>query len=77
MSKRKKIDHISREHNLVVPNEIGTTVNPRNLLRNMKILIKKAEVPNITFHDLRHIHASLLLQQNIHMKVVSERLGHT
>ncbi|MGW6298886.1 site-specific integrase [Peribacillus butanolivorans] len=76
-NEQEKKDHISREHNLVVPNEIGTTVNPRNLLRNMKILIKKAEVPNITFHDLRHIHASLLLQQNIHMKVVSERLGHT
>ena len=62
---------------LVVPNEVGNPVNPRNLLRNMASLIKKAEVPKVTFHDLRHIHASLLLQQNIHMKVVSERLGHS
>lgn len=73
----EKKDHISKEYNLVVPNGIGTPVHPRNLLRNMKSLINKAGVPNITFHDLRHIHASLLLQQNIHMKVVSERLGHT
>ena len=28
------------------------------------------------FHDLRHAHATLLLQQGIHPKVVSERLGH-
>lgn len=69
--------YISNEHNLVVPSEIGTPVVPRNLLRNMKNLIIKAGVPMVTFHDLRHLHASLLLQQNIHMKVVSERLGHT
>ncbi|GGG73398.1 site-specific integrase [Paenibacillus radicis (ex Gao et al. 2016)] len=38
---------------------------------------KEAEVPHITFHDLRHTHASLLLQQNVHPKIVSERLGHS
>lgn len=72
-----KFNNLFKEYNLVVPNELGKPVNPRNLLRNMAILIKKADVPKITFHDFRHIHASLLLKQNIHMKVVSERLGHT
>ena len=28
------------------------------------------------FHDLRHTHASLMLRQGVHPKVVSERLGH-
>ncbi len=31
----------------------------------------------LTFHDLRPIHASLLLQQGNDPKVVSERLGHS
>jgi integrase len=30
-----------------------------------------------TFHGLRHTHASHLLAENVHPKVVSERLGHS
>lgn len=32
---------------------------------------------NIRFYDLRHTHGTLLLRQGIHVKVVSERLGHS
>jgi integrase len=35
------------------------------------------ELPKVRFHDLRHTHASLLLQAGEHAKVVSERLGHS
>ncbi len=31
---------------------------------------------DVRFHDLRHTHASQLLRQGVHPKVVSERLGH-
>ncbi len=31
----------------------------------------------LTFHDLRHCHASCLLAAGVHPKVVSERLGHS
>ena len=32
---------------------------------------------HVTFHDLRHTHATHLLEKNIHPKIVSERLGHS
>jgi len=34
-------------------------------------------LPKIRFHDLRHTHASLLLAQGWHPKMVQERLGHS
>ncbi|WP_430332724.1 tyrosine-type recombinase/integrase [Rhodococcus sp. ACT016] len=34
-------------------------------------------VPRIRLHDLRHTHATALLQEGVPVKVVSERLGHT
>jgi integrase len=37
---------------------------------------KKAGLPRITFHDLRHTCASLLFQKNAHPKFVQELLGH-
>jgi integrase len=33
-------------------------------------------LPPARFHDLRHAHATLMLAQGVHPKVVSERLGH-
>jgi integrase len=40
-------------------------------------MLKKAELPDVRFHDLRHTAATLMLQQGIHPKVVQERLGHS
>ncbi len=37
----------------------------------------KANIGVVRLHDLRHTHATQLLRQGIHPKIVSERLGHT
>jgi integrase len=34
-------------------------------------------VPPIRLHDLRHTHATLSLLAGVHVKIVSERLGHS
>ncbi len=33
-------------------------------------------LPVIRLHDARHTHASLMLKQGVHPKIVQERLGH-
>ncbi|MDO8490730.1 MAG: tyrosine-type recombinase/integrase, partial [Dehalococcoidia bacterium] len=39
-------------------------------------LARRAAVKVIRLHDARHTHASLLLKQGVHPKIVQERLGH-
>ncbi|MCU5489921.1 site-specific integrase [Bacillus sp. FSL K6-0273] len=61
---------------LVVCTGLGTPTHKSNIRRVFKSIIKKAEVPKIRFHDMRHTHATLLLLQGGNPKIVSERLGH-
>ena len=56
---------------------IGTPISPRNMLRRFKHKLTSVGLPNIRFHDLRHTTASLLLEKNVHPKIVSELLGHS
>jgi len=40
-------------------------------------LVKAADVPRIRLHDTRHTAATLMLEQGVPLKVVTERLGHS
>jgi len=51
--------------------------HPKSTLKMvMSRILKKANLPNITIHGLRHTHAVLLLEAGYSMKEVQERLGH-
>jgi integrase len=65
------------DEGLVFTTEVGTLINPSNLRqRSLAPLLKKAGLPHIRFHDLRHTTASLLLAKGVHPKFVQELLGH-
>ncbi len=55
----------------------GTPWRPNTITRAWPMLAARAGVKVIRLHDARHTHASLMLKQGIHPKVVQERLGHS
>jgi integrase len=66
------------DRGLVLCNLLGRPIEASNLLqREYYPLLKRAGLPHVRFHDLRHTAATLLLLQGIHPKVVSEMLGHS
>lgn len=69
----------STEHDFVFTNENGGPISGTNLLlRGFKPVLTAARLPHtFRLYDLRHSHATLLLLAGEHVKVVSERLGHS
>ena len=65
-----------KDNGLIFKTSSLSPIIPRNLMRSFYQYISLANVKKIKFHDLRHTHATLLLEAGVNPKVVSERLGH-
>jgi integrase len=64
------------DNDLIFCTSAGRPLNPNNLYRQFNKIVVAADVPRVRLHDLRHTHATLLLQAGTPIKAVSERLGH-
>jgi integrase len=69
-------DHY-QDQGLIFTTDTGAPINPSNLRqRSFTPLLKRAGLPHMRFHDLRHTCATLLLSRGVHPKFVQELLGH-
>ena len=74
----KKLGSEWQTHDLIFCNEIGNPLSiPNQTYRYFRPILTTAELPQIRLYDLRHSHATLLLSADEHIKIVSERLGHS
>lgn len=75
---RAKAGERWREHGLVFPSTIGTPMSARNLYRrHFKEVLRGTDLPEISFHDLRHTFASIMLYEwGTSPRLVQEMLGH-
>jgi integrase len=65
------------ENDLVFPGLKGGYFNPNYLLRVFKKILRRAGLADMRLHDLRHSTVTILLAKGVHIKVVSELLGHS
>ena len=60
----------------VFPSPTGGPISPDSVLHMLHRVLKRAGLPKVRFHDLRHTFATLALQNGVDIKTVSGILGH-
>jgi integrase len=65
------------ENDLIFPNTIGKPENWRNMYKEYKRILHKNNLPDISFHDLRHTSLSFLLDLGTPVNAVQHRAGHS
>lgn len=72
-----RLGPLYKDEGLVFTSEVGKPLEPSNIdPRSFTPLLKKAGLPDIRFHDLRHTCATVLLSRGVNPKFVQELLGH-
>ncbi|OLP00201.1 site-specific integrase [Mycolicibacterium porcinum] len=66
-----------QDNGLVFAFELGTPVDPRNILRTIQIAARKAGMSDVGVHTLRHSAAVAWLEGGVHIKAVADLLGHS
>ena len=73
---RALVGTILKDDELVFSHLDGTPLLPNSITHAWGKLVKRTGLKYIRLHDARHTHASLMLKQGVHPKIVQERLGH-
>jgi integrase len=62
---------------LLFPTRTGAAYEAHNFMnRVFKPAARAAGIPELTFHDLRHTGASLMIAAGCNVKVIAEQMGH-
>ncbi|MEK4030750.1 site-specific integrase [Pseudobacillus sp. FSL P4-0506] len=65
------------KHNFLLADENGKPYHPESLKNWWERFIKRHKLKYINIHALRHTSATLLINEGVHAKIISERLGHS
>lgn len=62
--------------NIYILSGTADVIEPRTLQHRFKSLLKKAELPSVNYHSLRHMFATNCIKLGFDVKTLSEILGH-
>ena len=68
---------MGKEWGLVFCSTIGTPLDPSNVTKQYRVIMKSAGIEQRRFHDLRHSCGTFLTSRNVHPRVVMQILGHS
>ena len=74
---RQRCPEQSRNGDFVFCHPDGSHLNPDVVTKWFRRAADRSGFEGVRLHDLRHTHASLMFAKGIHLKIVSERLGHS
>jgi integrase len=66
-----------KKHGMIFTTSIGTYIDQTKVSREFKHILRKANLPDIRFHDLRHTSISILLDIGTPVNTVQSRAGHS
>ncbi len=76
MRESLNLSHMT-ENDLVFSHWDGSPMLPDSITHAWIKLVRKCGLEGIRLHDARHTHATIMLKQGVHPKIVQERLGHS
>ena len=75
-ARRKELGPLYKDHDLVFAQADGHPVASGVMLDRFQRALRRAGLPSLRIKDLRHVHASIMLSEGVHPRVVQEQLGH-
>ena len=74
---KEKYAEIYMDEGFVFARSDGRYLNPRQMMEHFHKFLKKYEITDIRFHDLRHTAATMMIESGISIKIVQDILGHS
>jgi len=68
---------VAPQHSFVFYNARTGVISNAAANKQLKRFCEKLDIPKVTFHALRHSHASTLIYKGINILYISKRLGHS
>jgi integrase len=75
--REQQLARAPNDEGLLFPTRSGAAYDAHNFMnRVFKPAARAAGIPELTFHDLRHTGASLMIAAGCNVKVIAEQMGH-
>ena len=75
-ARRRELGPLYDDQDLVFAQADGRPVASEVMLDRFQRALRRAGLPSLRIKDLRHVHASIMLSEGVHPRVVQEQLGH-